>query len=259
LETNVRYGWSPFDFCIDLSVRPAKVGHSVEQLSIGRPTSRRCRSQTSPSCHGAVSAWIVAEPGFARRVLSKFRERCRVTPAQMDPLRLRSQWLEHYFELVNGIPFAICEGGDTGTSAVSSPRRAGHDKQALEWTLRIDIGGNAVKVVVLYRGADVKGEAQVLTRVDAPDYDSASLGESVRAAVQAAAATARIYLAEIQACALSWPGALRQGKAAASKTLLNMRDVLSTDHPNVERFAEVRNLAIFLRSVLGLRLDPRSR
>ena len=97
------------------------------------------------------------------------------------------------------------------------------------------------------------GDSQFATRPNNPaDYNSGTFRHNIRAAVGESCRLAGVSLADLGALGVSWPGAVLNGKAATSKTILDMRDVRCGVCPNRELLTEVRNLGPFLRETLGL-------
>ena len=204
--------------------------------------------------HGASSVAVDASPEFAARVRSKFWEKHRVMPRCMDPTTLRAMWLENYCEGLYGQPFTIRHSAEE-PPAPSYPVQADTmpNPTPASFTLGLDVGATNIKCVVLRNGAEKIGESTAKTRPPDPSqYTSTFFEERVRETVGECCAAAKVKLSELGAVGISWAGAVMNGKAATSKTSLDMKDILNGVSPNLEFLARIRSLGPYMHEALKL-------
>jgi hypothetical protein len=207
--------------------------------------------------HGAASAGVDAPAGFVRRVESKFWETHRVMPECTDPSTMRAMWMEHYCEQLYGVPLKIHHVNEKAPD-MSSPeiKRTLYNQAPVRYTLGLDVGGTKIKSVVLRNGRETVGKSDKETRPENPDeYTSVFFEDQLRQVARECCASAGIKPDEIGAVGMSWAGAVMNGKAATSKTLLDMKDLLNGVILNLDIYRRVTNLESFARH--ALKLDPR--
>ena len=211
--------------------------------------------------HGAYSVELDAPVDFIHQVVSFFHQRYRITPRALDPHKRRGMWLDHYLEDVyrkplDGKPFKIAsKGGFSESSAPpAQPLRINPGCKPAELTLGFDVGGTQIKCLVMQNGFVELGKSMVKTRGNGCSYETRVLEAQIRSAADEACRAAGVEMGNIDAFGVSWPGAVQNGRAATSKTMLDLEDLERSGY-DPKLLDRIQDLGPWFRSILGLALD----
>lgn len=209
--------------------------------------------------HGAFGVRMQSCPEFSAHVVSRFRERYRATHTGEDPTKLLGRWAENYLADVYGSKFEL--GGVADLERAAPVGQHFHATAQAKTVIGLDLGGTNVKCLVVVNGKTA-GESVVKTLRTNPDFSSPVFKAKIEQAVKSAVCKAKIKQSDIQAVGVSFAAAVRDGRAATAKLILDMNDVLSWHRGvpvvNTQRLDEVRNLGQFVRSALPA-LSPSAR
>ncbi|MBI3869842.1 MAG: hypothetical protein HY299_15070 [Verrucomicrobia bacterium] len=202
--------------------------------------------------HGASAVSIEAEESFVQRVISCFEHRFRAVRRSDDPSGIQGMWIEDYLKGVNDRQFTIrtCTGIADGVKPIG--RELNKRPTPAAYALGIDIGAGNIKCIIVKDAQTIVATTHAKTRVAGEPYTSAVLQQQLCLATRSACEQAGISTACIEAAGVSWPGAVRNGRAAPSKTLMNMEDVLKGTTFNAMRFEEIRDLGPWIKRTLNI-------
>ncbi|MCP5528162.1 MAG: ROK family protein [Verrucomicrobiales bacterium] len=255
---HLRQGIERVELSFETDVGTVSRSLSLPKLNADGATAVALEIGNFAVIHGASSVAVTAPEGFVRHVCAEFQSRYCVTPRSEDPTRKRGLWLSDYLAGIYDTPFKIAAAKPT-TDPVAACSLSGLVQQGaapLKWSIGLDIGARNIKSAILRSGEEVIATSRVLTALDPESFSSPVLCEQINRAVHEACNVAGIDLQDLGALGVCWPGAVRNRKAAPSKTLLDMKDVLSCEGEvpvlNLKLYNEIRDLAPFLKRILGL-------